>query len=35
MDPDVIAPLALFGVYALALGATAAVCYRLRHEILS
>jgi hypothetical protein len=33
MSSDVIVPITVFAMYAVALGATALVCYRFRHEI--
>lgn len=34
LGPDIAAPVTVFAIYAIALVATAAVCYRHRREIL-
>jgi hypothetical protein len=34
MDPQIIVPLTVFGLYAVVLAATVAICYKYRHEIL-
>lgn len=33
MNPEIVTPITVFGIYAVALAVTAAVCYRYRAEI--
>lgn len=33
MNPEIVTPITVFGLYAIALAATAAVCYKFRAEI--